>query len=230
MFGLNDEGLCAHAEYLTISQEDALATIPEKTSFEQAAASLEGAHYAYNFITKVTINPGDRVLVNGATGAIGSAMVPLLKYFEADVTAVCDGKHAELVKSIGADKIIDYTKQDFTDSKELFEFVFDAVGKSSFGKCKPLLEPNGVYMSSELGPGNENLYLPFLTSMFGDFRVKFPFPMQRLKTVKLIKKLFEEGKFYALIDREYSLEQIPEAYRYVEKGEKIGNVIIKVQK
>ncbi len=228
VFGLNDEGLCAHAEYLTISQNDALALIPENTTDQQAAASLEGAHYAYNFINKVSIKPGDRILVNGATGAIGSAMVSLLKYFEADVTAVCEGTHAELVRSLGARTIIDYSNEDFTKSGKTFQYVFDAVGKSSFGKCKSLLVSGGVYMSSELGPRNENIYLPLTTALFANKKVKFPFPLQRLRTVLLIKKLFEEGKFNAVIDREYSLSQIPEAYRYVEQGGKIGNVIVKM--
>jgi len=227
IFGLNDEGLCAHAEYLCISPKDAIAIIPQNTSFEQAAASLEGAHYAYNFINKVNIKQGDAILVNGATGAIGSAMVSLLKSYDVTITAVCDGTYSDMIKSLGVNKIVDFTKDDFTQSNEKYDYVFDAVGKSSFSKCKPLLKKNGIYMSSELGAGNENIYLPLIT-FWKNKKVKFPFPLNRLKTVLLIQKLFEEGKFTALIDSEFSLEQIPEAYLYVEKGQKIGNVIIKV--
>lgn len=227
IFGLNDEGLCAHAEYLCISQKDAIAIIPENTSFEQAAASLEGAHYAYNFINKVNIKQGDTILVNGATGAIGSAMVSFLKCYDVTITAVCDGTYSDMIKSLGANRIVDYTKDDFTQSNEKYDYVFDAVGKSSFGKCKSILKSKGIYMSSELGSGKENIYLPLIT-LWRNKKVKFPLPTNRLKTVLLIQKLFEEGKFTAFIDCEFCLEQIPEAYRYVEKDQKIGNVIIKV--
>lgn len=228
VFGFDDGGSGSHAEYMTISEDKALATIPANSSYEQAAASIEGAHYGLNFINKVKIESGQKILVNGATGGIGSATVQLLKYYGADVTAVCAGENMELVKSLGANRVIDYTKEDFTKDDQKYSFVFDAVGKSSFGKCKPLLLPGGVYISSELGFMAQNVFLPLVTPIVGNKTVKFPIPVNLKENVLLIKKLIEEGKFKSVIDRTYRLEQIVEAYTYVEKGQKIGNVVITV--
>lgn len=130
VFGFDDEGLESYAQYMTI-KEDKVITIPKNISYKQAAPSFEGAHYAYNFINKVELKKGQNVLVNGATGAIGSAAVQLLKYFDINVTAVCATKNIELVKSLGANKVIDYTKDDFTKDEQKYDFVFDTVGKSS---------------------------------------------------------------------------------------------------
>ncbi|MBK6265149.1 NAD(P)-dependent alcohol dehydrogenase [Marivirga sp. S37H4] len=226
VFGFDDTGVMSHAQYMVFPENKALATIPENTSYEQAAASLEGAHYAYNFINKVKIAKGSEVLVNGATGAIGSAMVQLLKYFEASITAVGNTKNLDLLKSIGADKVVDYTEQDFTQSAEKYDFVFDAVGKSSFKKCKPLLKPLGVYISSELGGRVQNLFLALVTPWFGGKKVKFPLPTDIKGSVLLMKKLMEENRFKAVIDRKYPLDEIADAFRYVETGEKTGNVVI----
>lgn len=148
---------------MTLSEDKALTEIPGNITYEQAAASTEGAHYAYNCIKKVNLKSGQKVLVNGASGAIGSAAVQLLKYFDVYVTAVCNTKNIELVKSLGADKVIDYTKEDFTKDEEKYNFVYDAVGKSSFAKCKPLLKPGGVYISSELGYMAQNVFLLLIT-------------------------------------------------------------------
>ncbi|GAG19284.1 unnamed protein product, partial [marine sediment metagenome] len=150
VFGFDDSGSGSHAQYMTISEDKALTTIPRNITYEQAAASTEGAHYAYNFIKKVNLKSGQKVLVNGATGAIGSAAVQFLRYFGVNVTAVCNTKNIELVKSLGATKVIDYTKEDFTKEDQKYNFIFDTVGKSSFAKCKPLLKPGGVYISSDL--------------------------------------------------------------------------------
>jgi NADPH:quinone reductase-like Zn-dependent oxidoreductase len=229
VFGFDDEGLSSHAQYLTLAEDEALATIPENCSYKQAAASIEGAHYAYNFINKVKIENGQKILVNGATGAIGSAAVQLLKAYKADITAVCGTKNLELVKSLGADRVIDYEKEDFTQQKLKYDFVFDTVGKSSFGKCKPLLNPGGVYISSELGWMYQNLFLAFVTPIVGNKKVVFPVPTDIKGSVLLIKKLVEEGKFKAVIDRTYPLELIADAYRYVETGQKTGNVVITME-
>ncbi len=150
VFGFNDEGSCTQAEYLTI-KEEYVVTKPDNISWHQAAASSEGVHYAYNFINKVDLKKGQSVLVNGATGAIGSAAVQLLKYYEARVTAVCATENIELVKSLGAERVIDYTKSDFTEDLKKYDFVFDTVGKSSFFKCWHLMKPGAVYISSDLG-------------------------------------------------------------------------------
>jgi len=233
VFGFDDSGSGSHAQYMTILEDKALTTIPRNMTYEQAAASTEGAHYAYNFIKKVNLKSGQKVLVNGATGAIGSAAVQLLTYFGANVTAVCNTKNIELVKSLGADRVIDYTKEDFTKDNQKYNFVFDTVGKSSFAKCKPLLQSGGIYISSDLGYMAQNIFLPLITPiikpMIGNKKTVFPIPTDCKGSILLIKKLIEEGKFKTVIDREYPLEKIVEAYRYVEKGQKTGNVVITVE-
>ncbi len=205
VFGFDDQGSGSHAQYMTLSEQKGLATIPENITYEQAAASIEGAHYAYNFINKVDLKSGQKVLVNGATGAIGSAAVQLLKYFDVYVTAVCNTKNTELIKSLGADKIIDYTKEDFTKDEEKYNFVFDAVGKSSFAKCKPLLQSGGIYISSDLGYMAQNLFLPLITPiikpMIGNKKTIFPIPTDIRGSVLLIKMLIEEGRFKTVIDK-----------------------------
>jgi len=232
VFGFDDEGSWAQAQYLTI-QEDKAVTIPDGVTYEQAAASSEGAHYAYNFINKVDLEKGQHVLVNGATGAIGSAAVQLLKYFEVNITAVCATKNIELVKSLGANRVIDYTKDDFTKDDQKYNYVFDTVGKSSFFKCRQLLKPGGIYISSDLGYMAQNLFLPSITPLIkpliGNRITAFPMPVDIKGTLVLVKELLEQGKFKAVIGREYPLEQIAEAYRYVEKGQKTGNVVITVK-
>ncbi|MBS1517858.1 MAG: NAD(P)-dependent alcohol dehydrogenase [Bacteroidetes bacterium] len=228
IFGFDDNGLSSHAEYLTISEKNAVAKIPGEFSFEEAAASIEGAHYAYNFLNKVDLKSGQKVLVNGASGAIGSAALQLLKYYGADVTAVCDGKNTGLVISLGADKVIDYEKENFTHTDEKFDFVFDTVGKSTFGKCKRILKSGGVYISSELGPYAQNPFLTLFTKVFGNKKVKFPLPLNRLRSVLFIRKLLEDGLFRPVIDRKYDLDETGEAFRYVLKGQKTGNVVLSV--
>ncbi|HYG37240.1 MAG TPA: NAD(P)-dependent alcohol dehydrogenase [Cytophagales bacterium] len=237
VFGFEDIGLGTQAYYMTLGENRAIAVIPEGLSYEEAAASLEGVHYAYNFINKVELKSGEKVLVNGATGAIGSAAVQLLKYFGLHVTAVCSTKNLQLVKSIGANKVVDYTKEDFTKTSEKYHYVFDAVGKSTFWKCKSLLVPGGIYISSELGPMIQNPLLAMVTPLIAKIpgsrlkgkKVIFPIPSDCRRSVLLIKKLIEDGKFKAVIDRKYPLEEIAEAYRYVEKGEKTGNVVITLE-
>ena len=232
VFGFDDQGSGSHAQYMTIPEDKGLATMPANVAFEQAAASTEGAHYAYNFIKKVNLKAGQKVLVNGASGAIGSAAVQLLKYFGLKVTAVCSTKNVELVKSLGADRVIDYTNEDFTKDEERYSYVFDCVGKSSFAKCRRLLECGGIYISSDLGYLAQNIFLPLVTPiikrLIGNKKTIFPLPTDIRGSVLLVKRLIEEGKFKAVIDREYPLEQIVEAYRYVETGQKTGNVVITV--
>lgn len=193
VFGFDDMVLSSYAQYLTIAENKGLAIIPDNIGYEQAAASCEGAHYAYNMINKTRLVSGQKVLVNGASGGIGSAAVQLLKYFGANVVAVCDTKNLELVKSMGADKVIDYTTSDFTKAGEKFDYIFDAVGKSSFGKCRPLLNDGGVYISSELGWMAENIFFALVTPLTGNKKVIFPIPKDIKGSVLLIKKLMEEG-------------------------------------
>lgn len=231
VFGFDDQGACSQAQYLVIA-EDKVITIPDGISYEQAAVSMEGAHYAYNFINKVNLQKGDRVLVNGATGAIGSAAVQLLKHFKADVTAVCSTKNIALVKSLGATRVIDYNNEDFTKDEQKFNYVFDTVGKSSFFKCRHLLKSGGVYISSDLGYMSQNIFLPLITPLLkpliGNTKTVFPVPVDLRGSLLLIKKLTVQGEFNSVIDRKYPLEQIVDAYRYVSKGHKTGNVVITI--
>lgn len=228
VFGFNDTKFGGHAEYLTLPEDCAMATIPEKLSYTAAAPITEGAHYALCNLRAANLERGQRILINGATGAIGSAAVQLSKHFGAEVTAVCSTPHVDLVRSLGADVVIDYTREDFTRLDKQFDIVFDAVGKSSFGKCKPLLKNKGIYMSTELGYLSQNPFLAIITPLLGGKKVLFPLPSISKEDVLFLKKLVETGEFKPVIDRIYPLEQIVEAYRYVETGMKTGNVVINV--
>jgi len=228
VFGFNDQALASQAEYMAIAETAAVAKIPEGIDYIHAAASLEAAHYAYNFLNKVKLSAGQQVLVNGATGGIGSAVVQFLTHQGVVVTAVANTKNMDLVKKLGAVRVIDYQKEDFTLLKEKFDLVFDAVGKSTFGKCKPLLKDGGVYISSELGPGGQNIFLPMVTGLFGGKKVKFPLPTDIPRSMRFISDLLVNGAFKPVIDRTYPLEKIAEAYGYVMTGEKTGNVILEM--
>ncbi|MCJ7467891.1 MAG: NAD(P)-dependent alcohol dehydrogenase [Maribacter sp.] len=226
VFGFNHTGSESQAEYMTTTVEN-LFPIPEKIDYKHAAASLEGANYAYTFIHKVNIQSGQKILIIGATGGIGSALLQFVRQFDVKITATCNTKNIELIQSLGADKIYDYTKQDFTEVKDKYDFIFDSVGKSTFGKCKSLLKEKGVYISSELGPYSQNLFYPLLTSFSGK-KVIFPIPYSKQKTIPYISNLLEKERFKPVIDREYLLEDISKAYEYVIKGQKTGNVLINV--
>ncbi len=226
VFGYNDINFGAHAEYMVTAENGAIATMPSNLSFEEAAAITEGGHYALCDIRAAKVKSGQNVMVYGATGAIGSAAVQLVKYFGAKVTAVCGTKNVDLVKSLGADLVIDYTIENYTMVDQKYDFVFDAVGKSSFGKCKPILNEKGIYISTELGKNSENIFLALSTPIFGGKKVMFPLPSISQEDVLFLKELVETGKYKPLIDRHYPLDQIVEAYKYVEMGQKIGNVVI----
>jgi NADPH:quinone reductase-like Zn-dependent oxidoreductase len=229
VFGYNGTRFGAHAEYLAMPDDGSLATMPAKATFEEAAASTEGSHYALSLIRKAKIRSGQDVLVYGATGAIGSAAVQLLKGLGAKVTAVCDTKNIELVRGLGADRVIDYTAADFTKDTQTYDVVLDAVGKSSFGRCRRLLKPRGIYLSSDLGPLSQNPILALITPLLRGKRVMFPIPRDDQEMVRYFKGLIESGEFRPLIDRRYRLDQIVEAYGYVETGQKLGNVVISVE-
>jgi NADPH:quinone reductase-like Zn-dependent oxidoreductase len=228
VFGYSNTRFGAHAAYMLMEESKAIATMPGNLSYEEAAPITEGGHYALSDIRALKIKAGHKVLVNGATGGIGSAAVQLLKYYGADVTAVCGTPNVELVKSLGADVVIDYLKQDFTKLEQKFDAVYDAVGKSSFGRCKPILKEKGIYKSTELGTNSENIFLALTTPFFGGKKVIFPIPTINKKDVVFLKELVETGKYKPLIDRRYTLEQIVEAYKFVETGQEIGNVVITV--
>lgn len=228
VFGFNDKTCGGHGEYLTIAETDAVINMPDNLSFEEAASLTEGAHYALVDIRAAKVERGQNILVYGATGAIGTAAVQLLKHFGAIVTAVCNTKNVELLKTLGADTVIDYQTQDFTKTENKFEFIFDAVGKSSFGQCKHLLTKKGIYISTELGKNGENLLFALTTPLWGGKRLLFPIPSISKQDVIFLKELVEKGEYKPVIDRQYNLDKIVEAYKYVESGQKTGNVVIKI--
>lgn len=228
VFGYTEGPFGAHAEYLVIAEDGRIAVMPPNLDYAQAAAGTEGAHYALSHIRRAKISSSHNVMVYGATGAIGSAAVQLLKTLGATVTAVCATPHLELVRTLGADRVIDYTVGDFTRDGPGYDVVFDAAGKSSFGRCKRLLKPDGIYMSTGPGPWYQNLILPLATPLLRGKKVVFAYPRLDQATVRQFAHLMETGQFTPVIDRHYPLDQIVEAYRYAETGQKIGNVVITV--
>jgi NADPH:quinone reductase-like Zn-dependent oxidoreductase len=228
VWGINDNGLRSHAELLVIDADGPVVKIPEGFSYVEAAASAEGAHYALNFVRFMAVKPGERVLVIGGTGAIGSAMIQLLVGVGAQVIAVCDSRGGSVVRELGASAFIDHTQEDFTKTGHApFHYVMDAVGKSRFRLCEHLLLPGGTYLSSELGPGAENLYLPFFTRFRKDKkRSRFCIPLNCKRSLLELNQWIADGKFKPLVDRCYPFEAIPEAFSYVLEGQKMGNVVI----
>lgn len=228
VFGYNERTFGAHAEYMTISANGSVATIPDGLTFEQAAPSFEGSHYALANLRAAKVGEGSDVLVYGATGAIGSAAVQLAKCLGANVTAVCRGEHVTLVEGLGADCVIDYTAEDFTASGATYDVVFDAVGKTSFARCKPLVRPRGIFLATDFGPFPWNPLLALTTRIGGDRRVLFPLPKDNQEVVSYLRDRIEAGELRPVIDRTYALEDIVEAYKYVDTEQKVGNVVIAV--
>jgi len=232
VFGLSTMHFGTHAEYVCIPEKGSIALKPVNMTYEQSAAVCDGMMLAKNLIRKITFSKDDTdktsILVNGATGSIGSACVQMAKYYGASVTAVCAGKHSALLKELGATEIIDYTKEDFTKQNKTYDYVIDAVGKSSYFKCKNILKPHGVYFSTELGYLSQNIYLALITPLMGGKKVLFPIPTDNQKDILYFKELIESKNYTAVIDRTYPLEEIIEATKYVETGEKIGNVVLTV--
>jgi len=216
----------AHAEYIALSESAPIAHMPAGMTFNEAAAVTDGAVLALMCLEAANVHKGQKMLVYGASGAIGTAGVQLAKYFEADVTAVCNTKNVELVRSLGADRVIDYLQEDFTKNGETYDAIFDAVGKHSFKRSKGSLKPNGVYVATD---GFRNLFLALWTSRVGNKRALFPIPPHYTqKNVLFIKKVIEAGKFRAVIDRCYPLEEVVEATKYVETQQKTGNVVLTI--
>ncbi|MFN2428506.1 MAG: NAD(P)-dependent alcohol dehydrogenase [Cryomorphaceae bacterium] len=226
VWGFHDHGLGSHAQFNTVPESTPMAKIPEGFTFAEAASCAEGAHYAFNFINKLELHAGQKVLLNGATGAIGSAGLQLLKHTGLHVTAVCGTENIGKIKALGADRVVDYKKEDFTRDTERYHFIFDAVGKSTFFKCKHLLLPGGIYISSELGPYGQNIYMTILGAFSSGKKVKFPLPVNIQHSIDQMLALTAENAFKPLIDRTYSLDNIQDAFRYVASGEKIGNVVL----
>jgi NADPH:quinone reductase-like Zn-dependent oxidoreductase len=232
VFGSTDTLCGAYAEYVSLPEDGVLVSKPANLTHEEAAPTCDGALTALNFLRDVGgIQKGHKVLINGASGGVGTSAVQLAKYFGAEVTGVCSTANLELVKSLGADRVIDYSREDFTEGGPIYDIIFDTVGKTTFSSCKSSLAENGVYMSPALG-------LPILfqmlwTSKIGSKKAKFsatglrPVPDRRAMLSEL-KELFEAGKLKTVIDRRYPLEETAEAHRYVDGGHKKGNVVITV--
>lgn len=228
VFGVNADRFGAHAQFVCVREKAPLAKLPNGISFDEGAAVCDGVILALTCLRWARLTAGQRILVHGASGSIGTAAVQLAKHIGADVTAVCDSRAVETVRSLGADRVIDYTRQDFTAIGETFDVVFDAVGKTSFRRCRRLVKRGGAFVETDLGFLWQNPILSLLTWRIAPKRVLMPLPRYRKQEVLFLKQLLEAGRYRAVIDRRYPLEQIVEATRYVETEQKIGNVVLTV--
>jgi NADPH:quinone reductase-like Zn-dependent oxidoreductase len=227
VFGLSPEVYGAHAEYLCVAAGGAIATLPAGTRFGEAVV-CEGAWYADTVLRALRLGPGHQILIHGASGAIGTAAVQLAKARGAVVTAVVATRHLDLARSLGAARVLDYTAQDFTQIDDRFDFVFDAVGKTTYGRCRRLLKPAGVFAVTDLGPWGQNVLLAIGSSLTRRQRVVFPLPQvqQARAVVELVRTGIEAGDYRPVIDRRYPLAAIADAYRYVQTQRKTGVVVI----
>ncbi len=226
VFGYLGQRMGAYAEYLCMPEDGSVAIKPANMTYEEAAAVPYGAIMAMSLLRKVNIQSGQKVLINGASGGIGSAAVQLARYYGAEVTGVCGTPRLEFVKSLGADKVIDYTKEDFTQNGETYDLIFDILGKSSFSRCKNSLKQNGIYLLASFKM--KQLFQMLWTTMTGSKKVICAMASEKSEDLVSIKELIEAGKFKSIIDKCYPLEQAAEAHRYVESGHKKGQVVITV--
>lgn len=218
----------AHADYVCVPQDGYIATIPAGLPFEEAVV-CEGAFYAHACLAKLNLGRGDKLLVYGASGAIGTAAVQLARSGGARVTAVVDTRHVELARSLGAERVVDYTRQDFTRMGERFDGILDAVGKTTYLRCRRLLKPQAMFVGTDMGPWGQTLLLTIWSALTRRGRVTVPIPRPVPGFVDLLRARMETGEFRAVIDRRYPLEAIADAYRYVELGQKTGIVVIDVR-
>jgi len=233
IFGTAGPGFGANAEYICIPEDGVLALKPTNITFEEAASSVDGFLTALPFLRdKGNIQGGQRVLVYGASGSVGTAAIQIANYFGAEVTGVCSTANLEMVITLGADSVIDYTREDFTNTSQTYDIIFDTVGKTSFSRCKSSLKKKGIFLESGIGFG----IIPQViwTSMFDGKKAKIAAtglrsPHERTKDLIFLKELMEAGTIKPVIDRRYPLEQIAEAHRYVDKGHKRGNVVITLE-
>lgn len=234
VFGYCEGRFGAHAELMTARETSSIARVPEGVDLDHAAASTEGPHYARSAIRRARVQPGERVLVNGATGAIGSAAVQLLVHRRASVTAVCAAEHEHLLRELGAELVVDRFAEDFTARPETYDVVLDAVGTSTFGRCRRILRPGGRYVSTDPGPGWQNLAWSALSALGSRLpgrpsrgrRVVFPFPEVGRQVIEEIGELLASGDLVPVIDRRCGLEEIVAAHRYVDAGQKVGSVVV----
>lgn len=226
VFGATGSG--AHAEFVCVREAGPIAHKPPNMSFEQAAAAPDGAALALACLRQADVSDGRSILIYGASGSVGTAAVQLAKHFGAHVTAVTSTKHVELVRSLGADEVIDYTKEDFTKNGKTYDVIFDAVGKHSFRRSRRSLKPGGTFLETDLGYGFHVPLLLVATKWIGSKKVKLGITRYSKEDVLLLKELIEAGEYRAVIDRTYPLEDVIEATKYVETGQKTGNVVLTV--
>lgn len=227
VFGYRGQKMGANAEYLCMPEDGLVAIKPVNMTYEEAATIPYGALTALSLLRKVGIQRGQKVLINGASGSIGSAAVQLAKYFGAEVTGVCGTPRLEFVRILGADKVLDYTREDFTRNGETYDLIFDILGKSSFSSCKNALKQKGIYLLASFKI--KQLFQMLWTSITPGKKVVCTLSSENPKDLIFIKELVEAGKIKSIIDRCYPLEQTAEAHRYIEKGYKTGSVIITIE-
>ena len=223
VFGYPGQSFGAYAEYFCMPDDGALTMKPANMTYEEAAVIPYGAIMALNLLRKVNVQPGHKVLINGASGGIGSAAVQIAKHFGAQVTGVCGTPRLEFVKSLGADQVIDYTKEDFTQNGETYDLIFDILGKGSFARCKNSLKPSGIHLFASF---KMKQLFQMLWTLTGGKKVICAIAPGSTEDLISVKELVEAGKIKAIIDRCYPIEQAAEAHRYVEEGHKKGNVVI----
>lgn len=227
VFGAAESG--AHAEYICLPENGVLAVLPAQLTYEDTAGTCDAAMTALSFLREeANIQPGQKVLINGASGSIGTFAIQLAKHFGAEVVGVCSGPNAAMVKALGADAVVDYTKEDFTKHRDTYDIIFDAVGKSSFPRCKEALKQGGIYLTTV--PSLAIILQMLWTSLVGSKKAKFAATglNQTKEKLSFLKDLLESGTIKSIIDRRYPLEQIAAAHRYVETGHKKGNIIISI--
>jgi NADPH:quinone reductase-like Zn-dependent oxidoreductase len=227
VYGSTDHKLGAYAQFICLPETGLLIKKPLNVGIKQAAAVFFGGHAALHFLRKGGIGKGHKVLIYGASGCVGTFAVQLARYFGAEVTGVCSGKHLELVRSLGADSVIDYTKQDFADLPEKFDIIFDTVGKSSYWACIRSLKKDGTFLSTVL-MSPKSLLSAMWTRLTTRKRVVGGEARERVEDLVFLNELLKAGQLRPVIDREFSLEHIVDAHRYVEEGHKTGNVIINI--
>jgi len=224
VFGYRGPNVGCNAEYLCMAEDGLVAAKPTNVTFEEAAAVPYGALTALSLLRKVGIQSGQKVLINGASGGIGSYAVQLAKYYGAEVTGTCGTPRVELVKALGADYVIDYTREDFTQNGRTYNLIFDILGRSSFSACKKALTENGRYLLASFK--TKQLLQMLWTSRVGGKKVICALSTERLDDLKFIKELVEAGEIRVILDRCFAFEQAAEAHRYVEAGHKAGQVVI----
>jgi NADPH:quinone reductase-like Zn-dependent oxidoreductase len=226
VFGYRGQSMGANTEYLCVSENSLVATKPVNMTHDEAAVTPYGALTALNLLRSVNIQPGQKVLINGASGGIGSAALQLAKYYGAEVTGVCSTPGMEFVKSLGADHAIDYTKEDFTKNGQTYDLIFDIMNKSSFAECKKSLNENGRYLLASFKL--KQLLQMLWTSMFGTKKVICALSGEKIEDLLFIKELVEKGRIKSIIDKRFPLEKTADAHRYVESGDKKGKVVITI--